>query len=108
MFQICRLFSLLTCSQVDRRIFKPDKSEAMSNRLMCAVEALSQLQTRIHSTPAWCSVFDDQATVQRAYIWTMDRIKGLGLGDKVGNKLKSLIMDVSNASQEMLASGDKG
>ena len=102
-----RCFSLFTWSQVDRRIFKPDKSEAMARRLVVALEALSQLQTRIDSSSRWCSVFDDQASVQRAYIWTMDRMSGLELGEKAGAMLRGLTMDVSNASQEMLASGDK-
>ena len=92
---------------MDRRIFKPDKSEAMTNRLVCALEALSQLQNRIGSSSEWCGAFDDQASVQRAYIWAMDRMSGLELGEKADIRLRGLAMDVSNASQEMAESGDK-
>ena len=102
-----RCFSLFTSSQVERRIFKPDTSEAMSNRLVWALEALCQLQKRIASTPVWCGAFDKQAQVQRSYIWAMDRMSKMGLGERAGVMLKGLTMDVSGNSQEMMESGDK-
>jgi len=104
---IIRCFSLFTSSQVERRIFKPDTSEAMSNRLVWALEALCQLQNRIASTPVWCGAFDKQAQVQRSYIWAMDRMSKMGLGERAGVMLKGLTMDVSANSQEMMDCGDK-
>ena len=79
----------------------------MSNRLVWALEALCQLQNRISSTSVWCGAFDKQAPVQRAYIWAMDRMSKMGLGERAGVMLKGLTMDVSGNSQEMMASGDK-
>ena len=79
----------------------------MSNRLVWALEALCQLQKRIASTPVWCGAFDKQAQVQRSYIWAMDRMSKMGLGERAGVMLKGLTMDVSGNSQDMMECEDK-
>ena len=73
-----------------------------------AVETLSELQTKIGSAVMWVRAFEDHASVQRSYIWSMNRMAGLGLGERTEVMLRGLAMDVSSASQERMETNQRG
>ena len=66
------------------------------------VTVLDKLQHNLESQEAgqWSKVFDVAANAQRKYIWSVEKLKNVDLGQKMSIMLQGLSMDVINNSQD--------
>ena len=107
-----RCLVLLTQTQVDRRATQLAAGEQLLPALRRCVRLLAKLQDSLEaaegkansagseSESGWSTVINENAYIQRMYIWSVSRLQEQDLGDRVAAMLQGLSMDVRNSSAD--------
>ena len=107
-----RCLVLLTQTQVDRRATQLAAGDQLLPALRRCVRLLAKLQDSLEaaegkansagsdSESGWSTVINENAYIQRMYIWSVSRLQEQDLGDRVAAMLQGLSMDVRNSSAD--------
>ena len=87
-------------SRVARVEFKFEEGPKIRQELRNCVLVLSKLIQVVEETEqdaGWSQVFDPAANAQRNYIWSIDKMQKMDLGDETEILLQNLTLDISTS-----------